>query len=83
MFDKQKSTYWTNNNHLIESEIDGFLRECLSDEKKFIITSNFSITQVGNDYGISLKELLQRKFKEITVSNTELKMQRRERIENL
>jgi len=78
IFDSNKTLFWKReeSKHLIIAEWDTFLREIVSSNTKLILTSNFYIDNIKNDYSGSLFELIDRNF--ITLELTEnVKRQRK------
>ncbi len=70
-FDKNKSLAWKNESkHLITAEWDSFFREFLSNNYRFIITSNFKIGNISASYSTSLHELIDRNFISINCSDS-------------
>jgi len=62
-FDPNKSLLWKSENKgMIVSEIDSFFRECIYNNKRFVLTSNMSIEMIKENYGVSLYELIDRNF---------------------
>lgn len=65
IFDPSKAITWKNNNDLIITEWDIFLRDLLSRNTKIIMTSNFDKTIIKQHYGESLFQLIDRNFVEL------------------
>ncbi len=62
-FDPNKSLLWKGENKgMIISEIDSFFRECIYNNKRFVLTSNVSMENMYDNYGVSLYELINRNF---------------------
>lgn len=83
-FDRTKSVHWKNSPELIISEWNDFIRERVQEEKRTIFTSNVSISSL-REWGEDIYEMLspnRGKFKEITYENTDLKLIRREKLDN-
>jgi len=83
-YDPEKSIRWKNSNHLIIAEWNYFIRSHISNEKKFIKTSNIPIKEVGSYWGKDIASMLSEgrgKFLEIFVENTELSEKRKQRLE--
>lgn len=83
-YDPEKSVRWKNSNHLIIAEWNFFIRSYISNENKFIKTSNIAISEVGNYWGKDIASMLSEgrgKFLEIYVKNTELSEKRKQRLE--
>jgi DNA replication protein DnaC len=64
-WDADKALTWKNNNSLIITEWDIFLRDLLSRNTKIIMTSNFDKSIIKQYYGESLYQLIDRNFVEI------------------
>jgi len=60
-----KGTYWKNNPDLIIEAWDKFLRRIISDSKRIVMTSNYSLDYIKEHYGESLYMLLHRNFEEL------------------
>lgn len=83
-FDRSKSVQWKNSPELIISEWNDFIRERIQREKRLVFTSNVSIASL-REWGEDIYEMLspnRGKFVEITYDNTELKLLRREKLDN-
>ncbi len=61
-----KGTYWKNNPDLIIEAWDKFLRKIISESKRIVMTSNYSLDYIKEHYGESLYMLLHRNFEELT-----------------
>lgn len=82
-FDKNKSTLWSGDNKgMIIGYWDSFLRDMLSKGTRFVITSNFTMAEVGASYGISMKELLERNFIQLPFQD-QVKFIRKNRLERV
>jgi DNA replication protein DnaC len=82
-FDKNKSTLWSGENRgIIIGYWDSFLRDMISRGTRFVITSNFSIAEVGTSYGVSIKELLERNFVQLYFQD-QVKFIRKNRLERV
>lgn len=82
-YDPEKSIRWKNANNLIVAEWNYFIRSCISNEKKFIKTSNIPTSEVGNYWGKDIASMLSEargKFKQLEVVNTEIAKKRAERL---
>jgi DNA replication protein DnaC len=64
IFDSQKSILWNkpDSRNLIISEIDLFLRDMLVSDTKLILTSNYGIENIKQNYGDYVFELVDRNF---------------------
>ena len=83
-YDPEKSIRWKNSNHLIIAEWNYFIRSHISNEKKFIKTSNIPIANVEMYWGKDIASMLSEgrgKFLELSVENTELSKKSKQRIE--
>lgn len=60
-----KGTYWKNNPDLIIEAWDKFLRRLISENKRILMTSNYSLSYIKEHYGESLYMLLHRNFEEL------------------
>jgi len=60
-----KGTYWKNNPGLIIEAWDKFLRKIISESKRIVMTSNYSLDYIKEHYGESLYMLLHRNFEEL------------------
>ena len=60
-----KGTYWKNNPDLIIEAWDKFLRRIISENKRIVMTSNYSLSYIKEHYGESLYMLLHRNFEEL------------------
>jgi intein/homing endonuclease len=64
-WDIDKNITWKNNNSLIITEWDIFLRDLLSRDTKIIMTSNFDKSIIKTHFGESLFQLIDRNFAEL------------------
>jgi hypothetical protein len=64
-WDIDKNLTWKNNNSLIITEWDIFLRDLLSRDTKIIMTSNFDKSIIKQHFGESLFQLIDRNFVEL------------------
>jgi len=62
-FDVEKAMHWNGvNKNLIISEWDQFFREVLASNTKIIMTSNYDKNNIGQQFGKSILELIDRNF---------------------
>lgn len=83
-FDRSKSVHWKNSPELIISEWNDFIRERVQQEKRLLFTSNIGIMSL-REWGEDVYEMLspnRGKFREITYDNSDLKLIRREKLDN-
>ena len=83
-YDPEKSVRWKNSNHLIIAEWNYFIRSHISNDKKFIKTSNIQIQNVETYWGKDIAGMLSEsrgKFLEIKVQNTKVAEKRKERLD--
>ena len=81
IFDTKKSIHW-NSSDLIISEIDRFLRELCSSGIKIIMTSNVSIENIKNKFGLSIYALVERNFYPLEFRDS-IKHHRKKMFENI
>ena len=65
IFDKEKGTYWKNNPELVITAWDKFLRRQISEDRRVVLTSNYSVDTVESKFGRSIYELIDRNFIEL------------------
>ena len=70
-FDVEKSLMWkSENKSMIISEWDQFLREVLASKTKIVTTSNYDITNIGQHFGKSIAELIDRNFYSVHLTHS-------------
>ena len=82
IFDIKKGAYWKNNSDLIISAWDQFLRRFISENKRIVLTSNEPISNMKENFGHSLHNLIYRNFEELFF-NDYISEIRKERFKNL
>lgn len=82
IFDIEKSKMYINNPHSIIAEWDTFLRNFIHEDRRIVMTSNYTVEQVKKDFGESLYQLTQRDFVELMFYD-DIKIIRRDRFKNL
>lgn len=66
IFDFEKSTYWEKSSHIIIGCWDKFLRRRISENKRIVVTSNYSVSALEEKFGVSIFNLIKRNFYELT-----------------
>jgi DNA replication protein DnaC len=66
IFDFEKSTYWEKSSHLVIGCWDKFLRRRISENKRIVVTSNYNSASLEEKFGVSIFNLIQRNFYELT-----------------
>ena len=82
IFDKNKSVYWKKSPELIVASWDTFLRRRISEDRRTILNSNFSLEAIKEEFGESIYELLNRNFVSLTFFD-EISKTRKKRFEGL
>lgn len=82
IFDTQKSKMFISNPDAIIAEWDTFLRSFIHNDKRIVMTSNYTVEQVKESFGESLFQLVQRDFIELMFYD-DIKIVRRTRFNNL
>lgn len=82
IFDSKKSIYWHKNPDMIIALWDTFLRRQISEDKRVILTSNYTIDVIHEKFGESLYQLINRNFLQFEFFDSITNI-RRQRFDNL
>lgn len=79
IFDSAKSIYWKNSPDLIIGAWDTFLRNFIHEDRRIIVTSNFTVEAIKEKFGESLYQLIARDFLQLFFYD-DIKTERRKRL---
>lgn len=65
IFDTEKGTYWKKSPELVITAWDKFLRRQISEDRRVILTSNYSVASIEEKFGKSIFDLIDRNFIEL------------------
>ncbi len=83
VFDASKSTLWKGESrNLIVSDLDGFFRHVISNNRRIVTTSNILKERIASDYSPSLFELIDRNFQELKFTESVKENRKRKLMEN-